>query len=134
MGKFGPKATKILWSGAVSKAVGATHPQTLYSDSFDLSYGSNFAILLKAAGTTVNLKVEVEQGIVRPTTEGSADTTNYAIPSGASSVTDALVDTNLYIKAFSPVTTQFGRLKVTTLGAGSANQVLEAWISKLEDM
>ena len=136
MGRFGPSAQVIGWTSSKTNSItiGATHTQVLYSHSFDLSMGTDFAFILKASGDTVNIKVELEQGRILPTTEAAADTTNYAVPNGASEIVAALTDTNLYIKNFSPVAVRYGRLKVTTLGAGSANQALTAYLSKVVDM
>lgn len=136
MGRIGPTVETIGWTSDRTSplAVADGHPQTLYSFTFDLSNGTNFAVILLGAGTTINIKIELEQGAVLPTTQAAADATNYVVPNGLSDVKTALTTTTLYITSISPVALRYGRLKVSTIGAGSANQTLTAYLSKLEDI
>jgi len=113
----GPLSEQI-WSiteGEVDIEVAST--DTVYSQSFDFNYGTDFALWTQATSDgDVDIDVELEQSYIRPTTEGTTDTVYWAIPETAP-VTLNLTDENVHIIALSPVAMKYGRLKFTGSGA-----------------
>jgi len=133
MARFGPRRQAVRSSAEVAAIPIGAHTAVIYSKSFDLSKGTNFAVEFLAAGTTVNLIIEMEQGSVLPTTEGAADTTNYSVPSGSTAIIDGLTQKTHFCKSYSPVTLRYGRFKISTKTGNTADVTLNAWLSKLED-
>lgn len=130
---LGPKDNIIYSSsGAAAIPIGA-HSATIYSRAFDLSQGRNFAVMLKAAGTTINLQVQLECSYQLPTTEGAADA-QWAVANGLSDIIDGLANSTVFYKAVSPVAFRYGRLKIITKSGNSADTTLNARISKTEDV
>lgn len=103
------------------RAIPIAATATVYSQSFLLGSSENYSLKYKAASSgTVNLKIELEVSDVLPTTEGSADATNYVVPENFADVESALADENLHIKNIAPPVAKYGRLKITG-GAGNDN-------------
>lgn len=106
--------------GAATLAVASTG--TVYGKSFALDKNRSFGILLAFTGTTIDVKVELEEGAEELTNaeEGAAKSTwavGTVISSGiTSSATRCL--------AVSPVVARYARLKLTGQGSNSANVVL----------
>ena len=97
---------------------------TIYTVSQKVGRGNKFTLHAKAASSgAINLKVQLEIGMVRPTTEEAEDTTNYAVPNGFSDIVN-LVDTKLWIKELSLPSTAFMRIKVTGQGANAATTTI----------
>ena len=117
-------------NGVAAMPIGA-HSATVYSKSFDLTLGENFAVVLKAAGTTINLQVQLEQSYQEPATEGAADA-QWAVPNGASDIIDGLNSATIYLKSVSPVALRYARLKIITKTGNTSDVTLSARISKTE--
>lgn len=97
---------------------------TIYTVSQKISRGDRFSLHAKAAsGGTINLKVQLEVGMVRPSTEESADTTNFSVPDGFSDIVN-LVDTTLWEKELSMPPFPFIRFKVTGQGSNAATTTI----------
>lgn len=78
----------------------------------------------------VAVKVELEQGLDRPATEGSADT-GYVVPDSITTEMFANIDDeDLHATAYSPVVSKYARLKLT--GLAGNNAATELAIAKLE--
>lgn len=93
----------------------------VYSRSVSLKGGEYFALMYKATSDgSVKLKIEIEESYQLPTTEEAADTA-WIVPEGATAVEAALADENWHIKAITPIAAPYGRVKITGLGAPSAN-------------
>lgn len=93
----------------------------VYTKAFSLNLGEYFALAYKASSDgNVKVKIELELSFQLPTTEGAADDT-YKTYEGASAIEDALADENQHIKAITPPALKYGRIKLTGLGAPSAN-------------
>ncbi len=106
----------------------------VYSKSIELFGSRNFGWQFTATSDgATNLKVEIEQGIVRPTTEGSADTTNYATPENYSTVI-TITDEDLHLVDYGLATFRFVRLKITGLSGNDATTTLAAFISTVEQV
>ena len=107
--------------------VGTT--DTVFTKSQPLPRDASFSVELRfSSGGVVDVLVDVEQGNVRPTTEESADTTNYAIPENTSGssvgrVANIVNEVN-HIINFSPVVSGFIRLKLTGQGSNAADTKL----------
>ena len=135
--RVGPKRQQILEGSSGDEDIAINADAVVYSRVFDLSMATNHAFECIAAGTTVKLKIELEQGNVLPATDGAADTTNYSVPSGASDIVSSHATKTHFSVSHSPVTSKYGRLKITGLAGGSDNTAdvyINAWWVKLEDV
>ena len=115
----GPDVETILdLTGNSTMSISST--TTVYTNSFKLSYGSQFSGIYTAEcnSGTPNKLIELEQSDVVPASEGYSDS-NYVEPDGASDII-TLTDTNRHIKAFSPVATKYARYKLTGQGSNPA--------------
>lgn len=111
-----------LASGSAALAVGAG--ATIYTKAIEMSNVDTFAVVYKVANTGVpNIKIEMEQAIVLPTTEGAADT-NYVVPETVADVVTALADNLVHIKALGPVCVRYIRFKITEVTGIVADSVL----------
>ena len=129
---FGPRTIQIYNSSGVAAMPVGAHSATIYSHSFDLTRSTFFGVMMTAAGTTVKMVVELEVSDVRPTTEGAADTVNYAVPDNMPEVNDDLADTNLFITSMSPPAFQYGRFKIKTGAGNTADTTINIKLSTLE--
>lgn len=100
---------------------------TVYSQSFPLHYGQYFGLAYKAAGSAPDLKIQLEQSPVAPSTEGASDA-NYVIPSGVADITSSVTATTMNIQSISPVPMRYGRLKITGNVGNGANTTLRNWL------
>lgn len=101
---------------------------TVYSRSFDLSLAKFFGLWIIATSVTgtPNIKVELEEGPTRPTTEGSAETTLFVEPDGFDDLFSAINDELAHIKTIAPVPMKYGRLKITGLEGNPADTLVTA--------
>lgn len=108
-------------SSAYLTAIPVASAATVYTRAFQLNLGEYFALTYKATSDgNVKLKIEIEQSYKAPTTEGSADAT-YKTTDGATAIETALADETQHIKAITPAAMKWARIKITGLGAPSAN-------------
>jgi len=106
-------------AGVLDIAVAST--ATVYTKAISLNLGEYFALIYKATSDgNVKLQIQIEQSPVLPTTEGAADD-NFVIPEGFSDIESALATETQHIKALTPIALKYFRLKITGLGAPSAN-------------
>jgi len=95
---------------------------TAYSKSFLWPRGSSFSLEYQfTSDGSVDVKVEIESGTSAPTTEGSADTDNYAV---GNTISSGITDEVTHFTAPSPTVSQFCRLKLTGQGSNAASTVL----------
>lgn len=119
----------------INNASGAPAPivipntTTVYSQSFKLYYGQVFGVWLQAGNGsgTANMKIQLEQSRIVPTTQGAADA-NWVIGDGVADVYSNLNDTNAHIKTLSPVPMKYGRFKITGLGSNPVDASITIWI------
>lgn len=108
---------------------------TVYSQSKESKYLSAMGIWLIAASPgslgTPNLKIQVEQSYVDPTTEGTSDA-NWVIGDGVPDVYTNLNDTIAHIKTLALVPMKKYRLKITGLGSNPSDCTLLAVIFQQE--
>ena len=118
----------VLKSDGSSEVIPVAGETTVYSRSFRLSMATFFGIWLKATSVigTPNIKIELEEGPVVPTTEGSAETTLFVEPDGFDDIFSAINDELAHIKTISPVPMAYGRLKITGLSGNPADTLLSA--------
>ncbi len=103
---------------------------TIYTPSRNVKRSEKFGLYLKAgSGGTINLKVQLEVGMVPPTTEEAADTTNFSVPDGFSDIVN-LVDTKAWQKELSFPPFAYIRLKVTGQGSNAASTTITAKLFK----
>lgn len=101
---------------------------TAYSESVSLKYAQYFGLGYKVAGTTQNIKIELEQSHTLPATEGSSDA-NYVVPENMAAIEAGVTDTNLHITNFSPRVMPYCRFKLTGLSGNSADIVVTLYIA-----
>lgn len=88
-----------------------------YSKSFNPIKNCSFGTMIQFSSPgVVNVKVELEQGLAAPGTEGSADTT-WGV---GDTLSAGIVDTNPHPLVASPVVMPFCRYKLTGLGSNDA--------------
>ena len=95
MGKQVASTIGILNTSNVA-AIPIASTAVVYTKSFKFGSAESYALKYKADSSgTVNLKIELEISDVEPTTEGSADTTNYAVPENFADIESAYSDAPL---------------------------------------
>lgn len=101
---------------AVASA-GVAYSKSFFTPNFD---SAAIEFQFDSAGS-VDVKVEVESGGVAPTTEGSADTTNYAV---GNTISSGITDENVHFNAPAPTVSKYLRFKFTGQGANAASTKL----------
>ena len=97
---------------------------TIYTVSFAVGHSEKFGLHAKAAsGGTIDLLVQLEVGMVRPTTEEAVDTTNWSVPNGFSDIVN-LVNNTLWMKELSFPPFPFIRFKVVGQGTNAATTTI----------
>ncbi len=106
--------------GAVSLAVASTN--TVYGKSFALKKNKSYGLVIRFTGTTIDVKVELEEGNNELTDaqEGSAHT-NWAV---GTTLSAGIVSSAAKTLAVSPVVAKYGRLKLTGQGANHADVLM----------
>lgn len=113
----------LLALGGVSSLAVAT-TGVAYGQSFPLPKNSSFSFELGFTSSgNVDVKVELEMGNERPTTEGSSDSA-WVIPTGASALSSGITDEATHIIPYAPSVARFARLKLTGQGTNDASTVL----------
>lgn len=95
---------------------------TVYGKAFVPPKNSSFGMFLRF-GTVTNpcdVKVELEVGILPPTTEGSADTA-WAV---GDTLSEGITDEVMHALVASPVAAPYCRLKLTGQGSNAADTIL----------
>lgn len=123
----GPDAYAVKLAGSVLLAVGAG--ATIYTDVFKLSGLDTFALSYQAdcAGTP-NVKIELEQGIDKPSPQNAADD-GYVVPETLAEINEALIDKFMHHQAIFPVGLTYLRFKITELSSTNADTVLTMSLS-----
>lgn len=127
--------TQQLLNASNVSSIPVAETAVVYTKAFKLSKGSFFALsyLATVAGAgTPDLKIELEQSWKLPETEGAADT-YWAEPEGTSDIESSLTAETIKHKAISPVTMQYGRLKITGNASNPAGTVISAWVHQQEE-
>ena len=101
---------------------------TVYSQSFicpkDVTFGFEYQF---TSDGTVECDIFVEQGTDSPVTE-SAASTNMVVPDGASALAADVGDEVIHVAAYTPVVSNFLRIKVVGKGANHATTVLSKFL------
>ena len=93
----------------------------VYTPSISLKQGEYFALMYKAtSGGNVKLKIEMEESYKLPVTEEASDT-YWSVSESATAIEAALDDEDWHVKKIEPITAPYLRIKITGLGAPSAN-------------
>jgi len=117
---------------SASIAVAAT--AVIYTRSFKLAFADFFCVSYKATGTAPDVLIELEQGVDRPTTEGSSDTA-WVEPENMANIETNLTTTTWHHKNLSPVTLPYARFKITgNAGNHATDTVLTMKISRQEEL
>lgn len=103
---------------------------TIYTPSRNVKRKDRYGLYLKAAsGGTINIVVKLEVGMVAPTTEEAADTTNFSVPDGFSDIVN-LVNTTPWQKELDLPPFAYIRLKIIGQGSNAATTTLTAKLFK----
>ncbi len=121
-----------LANGSTSIAIAST--AVVYTKAFKVGFGEYFALSYKAvsASGSPDIKIELEQGIDVPTTEGSADSA-WVVPENMANIETKLTTETQHHKSISPVPMLWARLKITGNDANPADTIVTAYISKQEE-
>lgn len=117
--------------GGIVTSLAVANTDTAYSYSFPSRPNKSFGLLvqLDVASGTPDVKIEIESGRSRPTTEASADTANFAVGQTSDCVLDTAANTEaLRFYPFPPIVAPFSRIKFTGQGSNPATCV----VTKLE--
>lgn len=144
MGKI--SRSRILKSDGTPVVIRVASTADVYTKSYRLGDGSNFAVSMKAHGTgTPDLDIYLEQTHLDPelTAEGNANSTGegvagdvyngWAAPVGSSKLADIIADNTWYHFVISPLALPFLRFKFDGQGSNPADCDVETWISQKED-
>ena len=105
--------------GVASLTVGGT--SVVYSKSVPMPFSDTFGLEYKMSSPgVIDVKVEIEQGNVLPTTEGASDSNWSVVQTVEASVTTNAVRH----KAIAPVVAKYMRLKLTGQGTNNASTAL----------
>ena len=103
---------------------------TVYTPSRNVKASEKFGLYLKAASSgTIDVAVRLEVGMVPPTTEEAADTTNFSVPNGFSDIVN-LVDSNAWQKELDLPPFAYIRLKLVGQGSNDATTTVTAKLFK----
>lgn len=112
-----------LLADETSNQIAVASTGVAYGKYFALPRNCTFGLDVKMGSSgSVDVKIDLEQGSVPPTTDGSADTTNYGVGDDISS---GITDKIAHILAVVPVPTKFARFKFTGQGANAASTYVE---------
>ena len=113
----------------LTNAAAVASAGTVYTNSFPLGYSSYFGLWLLAtsSGGTPDIKVDLQQGIAPPATEGPSDT-NWVIPDGLGSVSGGINDQLVHIFSLSPKPLPYARFKLTGQGSNPADALMTMYI------
>lgn len=105
----------------------------VYTNSFKLNFGTKFAVQYRATSSgSVDLKLELEEGNVMPTTEGASDA-NFVVPDGGMTIVANITTETVHIISMAPVVSKYGRFKITGQGANHASTTLALKLLKTEE-
>jgi hypothetical protein len=129
--RFGPEAITITKDGVEAIAVASTAVVT--TDPLSLGFGHNFALILTAAGTGPDIKVELVQS---ETEDGT-----YVVPKGNTFIGDSsnskyvdVQNSTKVIYQIFPSCVKWLKLQLTGQGSNGANVTISAKLSKLEEL
>lgn len=100
----------------------------VYTKSFPLKNGQYFGMAARAVSVigAAKVKIELEEGPLRPTVEGAAETTRFVEPDGMSDIID-ITDELMHIKTITPVPMPYGRYKITGAAENPADTIVNIW-------
>ena len=132
--------SRIGGTSPILKADGTENPILLttaaigYSHSFDMSRGIQFGLTIKATSVigTPSIKVELQEGHVRPATEGAADA-DWIVPDGKSALIDNMNDQLRHTVLVTPIPMTYGRLKLTGLSGHADDSLVTARLFQQEE-
>ncbi len=123
-------------SSAEAVNIAIASAAVVYTKAFKLAFGEYFGLAYKAVSEsgTPDIKIELELSIkdVVPTTEGAADA-NYVEAENAADIELNLITETWHIKTLSPVTSVYGRLKITGNAGNPADTIFNGHINKQEE-
>ena len=122
-----PVAFQMKLNGNAQIALGAT--ATVYTDSYKFGDVDYFALSYIVTCTGVpNVKIQMEQSIVAPVTEGAADT-NFGVPKTIGDIETALTSKLIQHMQLSPVTISYVRFKIVEQTGIVTDTVVNIWLS-----
>ena len=107
---------------------------TIYSKSWERGSSEYFSLdYIATSSGTVGLKIELEQGNTKPSTEGSSDA-DWVVAENAQDIESDLSDEVQHFKKLSPVVSKYGRLKITGSGSNHSSTTLRAKLARQEEI
>ena len=107
-------------NNVVATAIAVANTDTVYTNSQEIRVGEQFGLWVQLATSgSPNVKIEIEQSYVLPTTEGSSDS-NYVTPDGVASIS-TLTDKNAHIFGIPLRPMRYFRLKLTGISANPSD-------------
>ena len=123
-----PVAFPVKLAGEAQMALGATGVAR-YTDSIQFGDVDYFALSYIATCTgTPSIKIEMEQSIVKPVTENTADT-NFGVPKRIGNIETALTSKTIQHLQLYPVTLPYVRFKITANATSPTDIVVQMWLS-----
>lgn len=122
-----PTSFSVKLSGSADIAVGKG--ATIYTDSYRFGDVDTFALSYIVACTgTPDLKIEMEQGRIKPTTENAADS-NFAVPQTIADIESSLTSKTIQHAGFTPLPLLYVRFKITDQADLVTDIVVNMWLS-----
>lgn len=100
---------------------------TVYTECFYCQKNVTFGFEYKFRGAAVLCDIFIEQGSTPPAVEGAASA-NMVIPDSGGTLYTDLSDDLLHVMPFSPVVTDFLRIKIVGKAGNGADTVLEKFL------
>lgn len=118
-----------------STSIAVAGEVTVYTKAFKLAFGEYFGIRYRgvSASGDPNLKIELEESDVVPTSEGVADS-NYVEPENMADIESALTTETWHIKSLTPVPMPYGRFKITGNSGNPSDTIVNIKLVQQEDL
>jgi len=103
--------------------------RTIYTDSFRFGDVNDFALVYIQTCTGIpNIKIQMEQSRVPPTTENAADN-NFGVPKTVGDLETALTSKIIQLMQLTPITVGYIRFKITEQTNLVTDTVVNMWLS-----
>ena len=122
-----PESFAVTLAG--SEDISVPTSTAIYTDAYKFGDVEAFALIYLVACTgTPDLKIEMEQSRVAPTTENIADS-NFSVPTGSADIESSLTAKTIKHAPFTPLPILYVRFKITEQTDLVSDTVINVWIS-----
>ncbi len=113
----------------VSTDLAVASTGVVYTNSFKLGFGLYFGLYIQSTSvsSTADIKIELEESIRPPTTEGAADT-GYTVPVGMAAISSSTADETCQIYTVSPKPMPYGRFKLTGVNSNPSDTLVNIYV------